>query len=148
MPKELVLDFVVAFAKFENCAKTLLLIEDNTSRPVVSWQKVALRIDEAFQRKVQSDEALRQLVEWLKREPPQKQVLVDGRPGFRSGIPSGQNDTEVLLVLVARIRNNLFHGSKGFERDDAIRDEDLLTAGLALIRQFVASDSELEKHFN
>lgn len=148
MPKELVLDFVVAFAKFENCAKTLRLIEDNTSRPVVSWQKVSLRIDGAFQRKVQSDEALRQLVEWLKREPPQKQVIVDGRPGFRSVFPSGQNDTEVLLVLVARIRNNLFHGSKGFERDDAVRDEDLLTAGLKLIHEFVASDSGLEEHFN
>lgn len=148
LPRELVLKFVVTFARFENCAKTLLLIEENSNRPVVSWQKVASRIDEVFQRTVQSDKQLRRLVDWLKREPPQKQVLVGGRPSFQARFPSGQNDTEILLVLIARIRNNLFHGSKGFEREDAVRDEDLLTAGLELLHRFVASDEEFQRHFN
>tara|TARA_R100000808_G_C2091057_1_gene111469 strand:+ start:303 stop:800 length:498 start_codon:yes stop_codon:yes gene_type:complete len=147
VPPNLALDFLVLFARFESSAKALGFFDDVNQTPKVSWSKVAVCIDEGFQAKKQSDKKLSQLVDWLLKEPPKKQVVVEGEASFQSRTPTGKSETEVLLQLVARIRNNLFHGNKGFIRSDAVRDEDLLTAGLDLIHHFSVSEGRFAARF-
>lgn len=58
-------------------------------------------------------------------------------------------DLDRLLVLVRRIRNNLFHGGKFPEgpEDDASRDRELLKSDIAVLQACLESDPQLMTSF-
>lgn len=48
----------------------------------------------------------------LLEKPPKKQINQDGEIDWCSSAPDAQNETDLLLKYVCRVRNNLFHGGK------------------------------------
>lgn len=70
-------------------------------------------------------EALRRAIEYFDAQPPQLQILRNGVLDWRDTQLVNKNNDE-LLILVRRVRNNLFHGGK--MPFDPMRDSKLLKA--------------------
>ena len=67
-----------------------------------------------------------------------KQVLRNGNLMWEANLPNnGMSETQVLFVLVRRIRNNLFHGGKhNFDVfEDTERTTQLLRSALVIVQE-------------
>ncbi len=76
--------------------------------------------------------------------PPYKQVLRNGYLHWESAPPVGATEIEKVLLLVRRVRNNLFHGGKynAQSHEETARNEELLCQGIRILK---AAISELPK---
>ncbi len=147
----LVYNFTIAFARLEYAAKAqglvLQLNDRHTPNLEVDWPAVTIKVKDAFDRRMSQDTKLERAVQYFDRYPPGKQVLKPSGPGY--DIPAVQkvSSVERLLLALRRVRNNLFHGGKGFEREDEGRDAQLLQYGLDLILGLVECDDLLRSEF-
>jgi hypothetical protein len=70
---------------------------------------------------------------WRGCLPPKKQVLVNGKLDWRDAPPSPNLPrAEQVLLMVRRIRNNLFHGGKFLPGDD--RDQVLVNHNIIVLQ--------------
>lgn len=76
------------------------------------WVDFAADIDAAFRAALLDDPELAEAVAYLRNQPPKKQVIRDLRLEWDEVMPTAPTETGVLLLLVSRVRNNLFHGGK------------------------------------
>ncbi len=84
--------------------------------------------------------AFRKAVDFLLGEPPRKQVLKEGRLFWKDVPPDArQRKSQQTLLMVRRIRNNLFHGAKFWspEYDNRPRDIQLLKSSLTVLRECI-----------
>jgi len=89
------------------------------------------------------------VVKLLKDSPPQKQIVSNGCLGWSAALPNADGDFDFLLLLVRRIRNNLFHGEKcpqGAE-EDVTRNVALMDAGLSIMQSCLDEDDDLRRRF-
>jgi hypothetical protein len=82
-------------------------------------------------------------IEYIYAQPPQKQVVEHRRLQFMQDNAVGRSNNR-LLVLLRRIRNNLFHGAKVPYTD---RDESLVIAGLLLIERLLELNPKVAEQF-
>ena len=109
--RKLVEGFFAAFATAEFELKRLGFIRRGTEDAQADWDAFASAIERRF--RVGHPRTLARAWRALTAFPPRKQVVRDGRLGWKStSRPSGTSDAAWGLLLVRRIRNNLFHGSK------------------------------------
>ena len=88
-------------------------------------------------------------VKFIRESPPKKQKVKVGRLVWESDSFTQAFDAGRLLILVCRIRNNLFHGGKFPEEpeEDVSRDRALLEAGLCVMQAFVDADHDVRTIF-
>jgi len=83
--------------------------------------------------------------------PPMKQIVDDNNNLSWKGDPISKNqyDFKELLVLVRRVRNNLFHGGKfpNGDVEDSERDERLIKFGMIILEECLRLDSVVEREF-
>ena len=106
---------------------------DNSISPSPTF---AASIDWRFRRI--SDEAFKVAVGFLLTEPPRKQVLRSGRVELEDSPPNKNLlKAQQALLMVRRIRNNLFHGAKASTPGygDRERDIKLVQAGLVILNR-------------
>lgn len=53
-----------------------------------------------------------QAIEYILKEPPKKQFIVNGSIEWRDIAPQSNSNAEILFQYIRRVRNNLFHGGK------------------------------------
>ncbi|SIT49253.1 conserved hypothetical protein [Paraburkholderia piptadeniae] len=97
------------------------------------------------------DEQFEQSVDYLLRHPPRKQVLREGRIHWQESVPDGNlKKAQQVLLMVRRVRNNLFHGAKVWSPErggDRDRDVLLVTSALTVIKGCVALREEVDYAF-
>jgi len=113
----LVLRFFAAFSRFEYALKAV----NGAADP--NWVAFAKAVEEQFAALRMQDEQLREAVDALLVKPPRKQT---SSQEWDTPAPQGAPASALnLLLLVRRVRNNLFHGGKAQRGVDGERDNRL-----------------------
>lgn len=148
IPKDLqplVFWFLVTFSRFEYAIKRAGYI---TPRAEPDWDRFARvhRNDFADDK----TRAVKAACEYFERCPPRKQVrhgtvLSWSAPSFRGK----QAQLQWLLLMVRRVRNNLFHGGKYpvAHDPDPERDPALLNHALIILHAALRLDDSVFSHF-
>lgn len=98
------------------------------------WDKFANDIDWHFRRI--KEPRFVAAVQYLLTEPPRKQVIRDGSLAWKSAPPNvSLLKAQQVLLMVRRVRNNLFHGAKvwSIESGPRHRDQQLVSAATATL---------------
>jgi len=137
--RELLLEFFLTFARAEFALKNSGFVTGGEDSALPHWDKFANTIKDQF--KKNKTKELEAAVDYIMLNPPMKQVLRDGSLMWEANLPNdGMPETQVLFVLVRRIRNNLFHGGKHnlevFE--DTERTTQLLRSALLIVQESVS----------
>lgn len=103
-------EFFRLFSRFEYALKANGYLRTDKKNAEADWTTFATEIDRAFEQLTDSD--LKNAVYFLLNEPPQKQVNNNGQVDCKTIPPDSKNQTDLLLIYIRRIRNNLFHGGK------------------------------------
>lgn len=134
--KEAVIQFFIVMSRFEYAVKRAGYIQPNG---FVAWQGFAKTLDEACVSQDDAD-ALCIAIKYLDERPPQRlnssmSWAVWDRPEFDSSLARA-------FMSITQVRNNLFHGRKGADRD---RNDKLVEASLVVLEFLLATDSKLRE---
>lgn len=89
-------------------------------------------------------------IEFLKRQPPKKQVVgASGDIEWSATNQGSQTDAQYVFVLVRRIRNNLFHGGKYpmAPVTDVARNRRLLESAIVVMMQCLRLSKTVREAF-
>lgn len=107
--EQLAAEFFRQFARAEYCLKAAGFRKPGRTAQA-DWSSLAQEVA-AFLEQPNSPD-LRAAVDYLLTHPPKKQVVVEGKLDWAPELPAHDSQAELVLLLVCRIRNNLFHGGK------------------------------------
>jgi len=128
----LAFEFFREFARYEYCLKMVGLREDSRAAKA-SWRKYAAEVAQVIDAPQASD--LEKAIMYFTDNPPKKQIVRDEVLDWDDALPNHQSKAELILLLVCRVRNNLFHGGKfnnyWFEPQ---RSEDLMRHALVILK--------------
>lgn len=130
---ELAYEFFKEFARCEYCLKAVGLRKASRDA-CASWDAFANEVRATLESP--NSAALAVAITYYLANPPKKQVVENGCLEWDAALPRHANNAELLLRLVCRVRNNLFHGGKfnghWFEPE---RSKELLSHGLTILRE-------------
>ena len=138
VPERLALTFLGTFARCEYALKGSGFAIGGQNSVEPDWDRFARAFDWHF-RRVQ-DTGFHEAVEFLLSSPPRKQILRNGRPDWKNSPPNQDlPKAQQCLLMVRRVRNNLFHGAKVWspEYDNRERDIRLIEASLTVLKHCV-----------
>ena len=133
--RELALRIFGCFAEAEHMLKAAGYLKRGRENAEADWDAYGRAIAGRF--KNLRDPALRKALALLADSPPRRQVVRDGHLAWKDVVrPNGHGDEEYGLLLVRRVRNNLFHGAKYMLGGEAgySRDQDLISAALTVLQ--------------
>ena len=138
IPRETAISFWAQFARAEFALKATRFATGNEGESAnPAWDKFGSEVAATLDPWGHPD--LAKAVTYLLDNPPRKQIVRGERACFED-IPSPagrRTDIECALVLMRRVRNNLFHGGKYFDHDDANRDLNLIQASMMVLEACV-----------
>lgn len=140
-------DFFREFARSEYCMKAVGLRDLKRKDPTADWGAFAAELSDLLSDP--SPGELADAVAYYRRNPPLKQVLQNDLLAWDNVIPEHKSETELILRLVCRVRNNLFHGGK-FNGDwfAPERSDDLLRHGLTILRAAIAAHPRMKDAYD
>ena len=145
----LALELFLTFARFEYALKAAGFCERRRDdRASADWTTFAQSVSDLLNNPPAPD--LQEAIKYIVDEPPKKQIIRDGTLGWRDGLPPTQpgNQADLVLVLVRRVRNNLFHGGKfSHHWFDPERSELLLKHSLTILLGCLAASPEVHAAF-
>jgi len=149
-PDPIVVEFFVKFSRFEYALKRAGYLDTTRNRVEVDWNKFAENIGQGFQDRLSHPEyaQLNSAVEFLQNQPPKKLVLQSGTDDlcWKKSDPSQGDVVKNILVLLRRIRNNLFHGEKPRTIvGGSQRGKKLIKHGLTIIETCLELDQQVSQ---
>lgn len=130
--ENLAYEFFREFARYEYCLKATGLREDSRAAKA-SWSKYAAEVTQVIEAPQTRD--LEQAVAYFTAHPPKKQIVKDDALDWDETLPNHKSKAQLILLLVCRVRNNLFHGGKFNGRwFEPQRSEDLMQHALVILR--------------
>jgi len=144
---DLAFDFFIIFSRFEFALKARGYMRDSSGGVIVDWNKFAEDVDGDIMQS--EDSQFISALNYIKGNPPKKQMIEDGKLSWKTDNSIEDFTFNRLLVLLRRIRNNLFHGGKfikGYE-EDISRDEQLLKSGIIIIQTCLLVNKKLMDYF-
>ncbi len=141
----LAFDFFREFARCEYCLKAVGLRE-NERDAKANWGAFAGEVREVLDapQSLQTKAA----VEYYLAKPPKKQIVQNGFLDWDPKLPHHKHQAELILRLVCRVRNNLFHGGKFNGRwFEPQRSEELLTYGLVILRECIEAHPRVREAY-
>ena len=143
--ERLAYEFFREFARYEYCLKATGLREDSRAAKA-SWSKYAAEVIQVIE--APESQRLEHAIAYFIDHPPKKQIIKDGALDWDETLPDHQSKAELILLLVCRVRNNLFHGGKfnghWFEPQ---RSEDLMQHALVILRTCGQSHSRVREAY-
>ncbi len=138
-------DFFKLFSRFEYSLKAAHFhTGEGNANP--NWTTFAQDIHVNFQ--ALQDEALVRAKQYILGNPPKKQVIEQGNIAWSGSPPTQVNDTDLLLLYVRRVRNNLFHGGKFNGNWFAPqRSEELLNSSIIVLRHALEMNVNVKQAF-
>ena len=128
------------FARFEYALKAAgFHCGEGEAKP--NWQGYASSIGNALENPDMHE--LQEAIQYILDHPPKKQVIRNNEIGWDEIAPDHNSQTDLILLYVRRVRNNLFHGGKFCGHwVEPVRDIDLLRHSLTILGAcLAASDS-------
>jgi len=135
VPPELAWEFLGVFARSEYALKAAGFARGDDKRVDADWDAFAKEIANSFDPSKSQD--VRTAVDYLLTKPPQKLVLKNKKLEFSDAPPDiNERETQRVLLMVRRVRNNLFHGGKFLPvpAGDPDRDKLLIQHSLTVLR--------------
>lgn len=130
--ENLAYEFFREFARYEYCLKATGLREDSRAAKA-SWTKYAAEVARVIEAPQAQD--LECAVAYFTDHPPKKQVVENGILDWDETLLDHKSKAELILLLVCRVRNNVFHGGKFNGRwFEPQRSEDLMQHALVILR--------------
>jgi hypothetical protein len=125
IPRELSLDFLATFARFEYALKRTGYVRGDETRAEADWDRFAKALATL------DGETLAPVIgscQYLSSNPPRKHILVDGALGWGRRRGRAGSNIEEILLDVRTVRNNVFHGGKfgSGPLNEPLRDEQLI----------------------
>lgn len=143
--KELLAYFFSIFSRAEFALKEAKYVNDN-GRPQVQWVQFAKAI--GIPLLAATNPAIREAINFLTIEPPDKQVVKDGNLTMQPRLPRSSRPTAAFLIdSVVIVRNNLFHGGKRTSGVLNDRDRVLLRHSLNLLCYAISLEPKVLRHF-
>jgi len=144
---KLVNEFFFVFSRFEHALSTSKYLTEEKSGVSPDWNKFARDLNNRFQAHV--SEEVRSAIRYYEAAPPKKQIVDFDSVTWKDVLPQTDYQLERLLLLVRRVRNNLFHGEKlgVLLEGDSERDTRLLKHGLTILYACLQISSELRTKF-
>ena len=138
-------EFFKLFSRFEYSLKAASFhTGEGNANP--NWTTFAQDIHVNFQ--ALQDEALDGAKQYILANPPKKQVIEQGNIKWSDSAPTQVNDTDLLLLYVRRVRNNLFHGGKFNGNWFAPqRSEELLNSSIIVLKQALEMNASVKQAF-
>lgn len=154
--RDLLLEFFLVFARFEYALKNSAFVQPGRSRrnetapsAEPNWRAFASSIAGLFTKGHTPD--LEQACEYILINPPMRQVLINGDVAWDTTGPNlSLSETERLLFLVRRVRNNLFHGGKFSNEafEDSDRQRRLLNGSLLVLNECLRVSPRVKSAFD
>jgi len=146
--KELIINFFLRFARAEYSLKRAGYVIGGENKVDADWNKFASDMQHEFN--PEAFEELSFAVKYLLDNPPKKQILTDGTLDWTDSGCGSNNDLPCLLVLVRRVRNNLFHGGKFPLRPipEVSRNEILLHCSLVILVAALQLNPDVMRFFS
>jgi len=154
--RDLLLQFFLVFSRFEYALKNSGFVQAGQSRKnetapsaEPNWNAFARSIANLFTKGHNTD--LNQACEYFLINPPMRQVLINGNVMWDTTEPDlSLGETERLLLLVRRVRNNLFHGGKFSNEafEDIDRQERLLKGSLLVLKECLRVSTQVNSAFD
>ncbi len=149
--KQLARDFFIVFARFEYAMKENgHVVKGPSERDLeLRFNDLARSLDGKFQARISLDKALSAAVAYYREKPPKKQIWDGAKPDWKESYQT-EPLCHLLLILISRTRNNLFHGGKGYrsESEEIGRDEELITHALTIIDAILECDESMKHSFS
>ena len=151
--KTLAFDFLVVFARFEYALKEMKHVHKNGKLPKnleVNYSGYAQGIEDKFAVKYKSSESLKVAVDYFCQSPPLRQIWDGTNPDWAPAEVGLKPSAHQMLVFVFRVRNNLFHGGKGWLRPegDKERNHRLMRGALTILQAILEIDDDLRMAFS
>jgi len=148
--EEVVMEFFVVFSRFEFALKKAGYLKTGRNESALpDWNDFAIKNEDKFD--MEKDARLSEAWNYLDKEPPQMQIVNNGKLDFK--IDERLNDKSSLYkaaLAIKTVRNNLFHGGK-FPRsgivDDPARKTELLKKCVILLEEMLDLDPDVKKEF-
>jgi hypothetical protein len=146
--------FFITFSRFEYALKNCGYLKKTTAKipkAESDWDNFARTNESKFNHKKNGE--LYNAVEYFISHPPKLQIRnSSGGVGWLdNNLYTEKNcgDLEWLLVMVRRIRNNLFHGGKypGFPIEEPSRNKDLLNHSIIILNECLQLESRISDCF-
>ena len=147
--------FFRTFSRFEYALKRAGYVKARGSNGAaeVDWSGFSGRTSATFDATIDinEDSALVRAVHLMRADPPRKLVLINEENGeqlyWKRADPRGDN-LDGLLILVRRVRNNLFHGEKP---ETSIggnqRGLNLIKASQQIVEACISLDPDVKRYF-
>ena len=138
--------FFREFARCEYCLKVVGLRDPARKDPTADWGAFAAEVLPLFDNP--KSEEVANAISYYLTHPPKKQVLRGETLGWEEVQPDHKSKAELVLRLVCRVRNNLFHGGKFNGQWFAPqRSEELLSHGLSILGAAVAAHPKVREAY-
>jgi hypothetical protein len=144
--RELVWTFFLAFSRFEYALKQAGYTHTRGSNVSANWQRFASDYQHQFDHHCSPE--IRAAYKYFVGKPPKKQSLAQDVLTWRDSDPLGKTPLLCWLVLmIAVVRNNLFHGGKFPWPVDPARNATLIRHALVLLDAMVDLDDRVKHYF-
>lgn len=94
---------------------------------------------------------LQAAIDYLQSSPPKVQYIKDGMPEFEDAHPSGETGARLVLSRVCQVRNNLFHGAKGFQPEwsdgNPLRDQELMLCCVTILESCLDANDKIKQAY-
>lgn len=142
--------FFRVFSRFEYSLKRSKYAKSNHNTVEVDWEKFANTYKQKYS-DARKEESEIDAIKYFKENPPKKQILEKGVLSWEQTKSNFESSNELgeILVLIRRVRNNLFHGGKYpvSPIPESARDDVLLKNSITIIRMVVKYDSSCNEYF-
>lgn len=145
--RDLVYEFFFVFSRFEHALSIANYLNESKGGVFPDWNKFAREFNDVFLATVSPE--VKKAISYYKKSPPRKQVVDFGSLTWKDIVPETNYELEKLLLLIRRVRNNLFHGEKigVLLEGDSERDIQLLRHGVIILYACLQSSPDIRKKF-
>lgn len=146
MLDDLANEFFREFARAEYCLKAVGLCVSGRREAQPDWTAFSETVRKLLEMPADAD--LIGAITYFNSNPPRKQVYDGGKLQWDSTAPGGKHAADNILILVRRVRNNLFHGGKfNGEWFAPERSEQLLRASLTILRATIDANPQTKQAY-
>ena len=149
--RDLLLDFFLTFARAEFALKNSIFWKDYQDSAEPDWDKFSNAIKNKFKEKKDITDELKAAFDYIFLNPPRKQCIENGHLTWEERLPDENLwEAQIIVILIRRIRNNLFHGGKHFNDNikDTERDNLLLKNALLIIHECISLHPNVKTQYD